>query len=222
MQLIQFASHSEKLNSKQSLRNQQLQQDNQQLQQDNQQIQQNYQQIQNDSQQRINTLDDVRQELTLLKSDLDTVTTERDSLNMENEELLQNNQSLAIERNDLKDEVAHLESRLTSHNQKSETSTTEPLTDDHFTYGFPSLRPADYVRTADLETQVRIKGEEILTLHSELTNVRRLLGNTEQEVFQLQSANTKLQLQLQTTKESIQTSSMPLCMISNHTKIILQ
>jgi hypothetical protein len=55
MQLIQFAGHSEILNSKQSLRNQQLQQDNQQLQQD-------YQKIQNDIQQRINTLDDVRQE----------------------------------------------------------------------------------------------------------------------------------------------------------------
>ena len=105
-----------------------------------------------------------------MKSDFDTVTTERDSLKMENEELIQNNQSLAIERNDLKDEVAHLESRLTSYNQKSETSTTESLTDDHFTYGFPTLRPADYVRTADFEAQVRIKGEEILTLNSEPTN----------------------------------------------------
>ena len=72
MQLIQFASHSEKINSNQLLRNQQLQQD--------------YQQIQKDIEQRINTLDDVRQELASLKSNLITVTTERDSLKMENEE----------------------------------------------------------------------------------------------------------------------------------------
>jgi hypothetical protein len=54
---------------------------------------------------------------------------------MENEELIQNNQSLAIERNDLKDEVA-LESRLTSHNQKSKTSATKSLTDDHNHFWF--------------------------------------------------------------------------------------
>jgi regulator of replication initiation timing len=97
--------------------------------------------------------------------------------------LIQNNQSLTIERNELKDEVARLESRRTSHNHRSETSATESLTADHFTYGFPTFRPADYVRTADLEAQVRIKCGEILTLHSELNNLRRLLGSTEQEVF---------------------------------------
>jgi hypothetical protein len=32
-----------------------------------------------------------------------------------------------------------------------------------------------------------------------------MLGRTEQEVFQLQSANNKLQLQLQVTKDSIHT-----------------
>jgi len=80
LQLIQFASRSEKIDSNQLLRNQQLQQD--------------YQQIQKDIEQRINTLDDVRQELASLKLNLITVTTERDSLKMENEELIQNNQSL--------------------------------------------------------------------------------------------------------------------------------
>jgi regulator of replication initiation timing len=98
-----------------------------------------------------NTLDDVRQELASLKSNLITVTTERDSLKMENEELFQNNQSLAIERNDLKEEVAHLESRMIARNQHSEVSTTDSLTDDQYNYGldFSMLRKADHVRTAD-------------------------------------------------------------------------
>ena len=149
MQLIQFTSHSEKINSNQLLRNQQLQQDYQQIQQD-------YQQIQKDIEQRINTLDDVRQELASLKSNLITVTTERDSLKMENEELIQNDQSLAIERNDLKEEVAHLESRMIAPNQHSEVSTTDSLTDDQYNYGldFSMLRKADHVRTADLEAQL--------------------------------------------------------------------
>ncbi len=38
-----------------------------------------------------------------------------------------------------------------------------------------ALNLADYVLTADLEAQVRIKCGEILTFHSELTNKRRLL-----------------------------------------------
>jgi hypothetical protein len=80
MQSKQFVSHSKPNNSKQLLRNQQIQQDNQQ---------------------HFNTLDDVRQELASLKSDLAKVTAERDSLKMENEELI-NNQSLALEHKDLK------------------------------------------------------------------------------------------------------------------------
>jgi hypothetical protein len=99
MQLIQFVSHSKPNNSKQLLRNQQLQKD--------------YQKIQQDNQQHFNTLDDVRQVVASLKSDLAKVTAERDSLKMENEELI-NNQSLALERKDLKEEVVHLESRLSS------------------------------------------------------------------------------------------------------------
>jgi len=166
----------------------------------NQQLQQDYQQIQKDIEQRINTLDDVRQELASLKSNLITVTTERDSLKMENEELFQNNQSLAIERNDLKEEVAHLESRMIARNQHSEVSTTDSLTDDQYNYGldFSMLRKADHVRTADLEAQLYSKKEEIVKL-------RHMLGKTEQEVFQLQSANNKLQLQQQVTKDSIHT-----------------
>jgi regulator of replication initiation timing len=117
------------------------------------------QQIQKDIEQRINTLDDVRQELASLKSNLITVTTERDSLKMENEELIQNNQSLAIERNDLKEEVAHLESRMIARNQHSEVSTTDSLTDDQYNYGLDFstqklIRKADHVRTADLEAQL--------------------------------------------------------------------
>jgi hypothetical protein len=119
---------------------------------------------------------------------------------MENEELIQNNQSLAIERNDLKEEVAHLESRMIARNQHSEVSTTDSLTDDQYNYGldFSTLRKADHVRTADLEAQLYSKKEEIVKL-------RHMLGKTEQEVFQLQSANNKLQLQLQVTKDSIHT-----------------
>jgi hypothetical protein len=49
---------------------------------------------------------------------------------MENEELIQNNQTLAIERNDLKEEVAHLESRMIARNKHSEVSTTDSLIDD--------------------------------------------------------------------------------------------
>ena len=179
MQLIQFASHSEKINYKQLFHNQQLQQDNQQ---------------------RIDALDDVRQELASLKSDLVTITTERDYLKMKNEELIQNNQSLEIERNDLKEEVAHQESRMLERNQQSEVSTTDSLSDDQKNYGldFSTLRKADHVRTADLEAQLNSKKEEIVKL-------RHMLGTTEQEDFQLQSANNKLQLNLQATKDSILT-----------------
>ncbi len=166
----------------------------------NKQLQQDYQQIQKDIEQRINTLDGVRQELASLKSNLITNTTERDSLKMENEELIQNNQSLAIERNDLKEEVAHLESRMIARNQHSEESTTDSLTDDQYNYGldFSTLRKADHVRTADKEAQLYSKKEEIVKL-------RHMLRKTEQTVIQLQSANNKLQLQLQVTKDSIHT-----------------
>jgi hypothetical protein len=37
-------------------------------------------------------------------------------LKTENEELIQKNQSLAIERNDFKEEVAHLQSRMMARN----------------------------------------------------------------------------------------------------------
>ena len=91
------------------------------------------------------------------------------------------------------------------HNQELELSATDSLTDGHFNYGldFPTLRQAYHVHTADLETQLSIKSEEILTLRSESANLRCMLGTTEQEVFKLQSANKQLQLQLQTTKTSI-------------------
>jgi uncharacterized coiled-coil protein SlyX len=47
------------------------------------------------------------------------------------------------------------------------------------------LRKADHVRIADLEAQLYSKKEEI-------DKLRQMLGKTEQEVFQLQSANNKL------------------------------
>jgi chromosome segregation ATPase len=87
---------------------------------------------------------------------------------------------------------------MIARNQHSEVSTTDSFQMTSTIMDFPTLRKVNHVRRADLAAQLNSKKEEIVKL-------RHMLGTTEQEVFQLQSAKKKLKLQLQATKDSIHT-----------------